>query len=180
MLGLFKKKQPPLPPLPATTPAFPPVPSWRPSVEQPLQAVIDRLAYYTNGKQDFAVFRHGTCVLLPQNNMPEVEAGSSAKNILDEIYHDHPDMNPLTMDDGNILATYNYPAVNVVLNDFAVLHWDEIERNYQGALATSEVLVTPLGPNTFDNFGKKALFGRCFMFMDAQDPDVIRVERATV
>ncbi len=36
----------------------------------------------------------------------------------------------------------------------------------------------PLGPNKFDEFGKKALFGRCFMFMDAQEPKVVRVVRA--
>lgn len=40
-----------------------------------------------------------------------------------------------------------------------------------------EVLITPLGPNVFDDFGKMALFGRCFMFMDAQDPKVVRIER---
>jgi hypothetical protein len=47
-------------------------------------------------------------------------------------------------------------------------------------LATSGVLMTPLGANTFDEFGIKALFGRCFMFMDAQNPVVVRVVRAVV
>ena len=37
----------------------------------------------------------------------------------------------------------------------------------------------PRGPNFFDDAGKKALFGRCFMFMDAQRPNVLRVERKT-
>ena len=89
-------------------------------------------------------------------------------------------MNPSTMDDGNIAIQYNHPAINVVLRDFAELHWVEIDRNHQGALATSEVLITPQGPNKFDDFGKKALFGRCFMFMDAQAPEVIRIVRAAV
>jgi len=56
-------------------------------------------------------------------------------------------------------------------------HWDVIDQNHQGALATDEVLITPLGPNRFDDFGKKALFGRCFMFMDALDPKVVQVHR---
>jgi hypothetical protein len=84
------------------------------------------------------------------------------------------------MDDGNIAIQYNHPAINVILSDFAQEHWAEIERNHQDALAKSEVLITPLRPNKFDDFGKKALFGRCFMFMDAQIPEVIRVVRAAV
>ncbi len=84
------------------------------------------------------------------------------------------------MDDGNILAQYKLPAVNVVLGAFAAEHWAEIDRNHQKALATSEMLITPLGHNVFDDFGKKALFGRCFMFMDAQDPKVTKVVRNAV
>lgn len=36
-------------------------------------------------------------------------------------------------------------------------------------------LLHPQGNNVFDDFGKKALFGRCFMFMDAQQPEIIRI-----
>ena len=84
------------------------------------------------------------------------------------------------MKDGNITVQYNHPAINVVLKDVAEKHWPVIDRNHQDALATSEVLITPLGSNTFDDFGKKALFGRCFMFMDAQAPEVIRIVRAAL
>ena len=52
-----------------------------------------------------------------------------------------------------------------------------VRRPWKDALATSEVLITPLGPSKFDDFGKKALFGRCFMFMDAQDPKVVKIVR---
>ena len=54
----------------------------------------------------------------------------------------------------------------------------EVERLL--ALAASEGLITPLGPNVFDEFGKKALFGRCFMFMDALRPVVARIVRRAV
>jgi hypothetical protein len=174
MFGLFKKK-PPAPPEP-----FPPVPKWRPQFFQPLEDVVDRVAYYTNRTRDFAVFRHGTCVMLPQNELDDDQAAIVAKAVLDKIYKYHPDMNPTPMDDGNIAIQYNHPALNVVLAEFAKTHWEEIERNHQDALATSEVLMTPLGPNKFDDFGKRALFGRCYMFMDAQEPEVIRVVRAAV
>ncbi|AGH86296.1 hypothetical protein F504_3784 (plasmid) [Ralstonia pseudosolanacearum FQY_4] len=40
--------------------------------------------------------------------------------------------------------------------------------------------MTPQGSNIFDAFGKKALFGRCFMFMDAQAPVVVRIVRNDV
>jgi hypothetical protein len=86
-------------------------------------------------------------------------------------------MKPLNMDDGNILIRYNHPAVNVVLSDIVKEHWPEIDRRHQEALATDEVLITSLGSNRFDDFGKKALFGRCFMFMDAQGSKVVRIER---
>jgi hypothetical protein len=174
MFGMVRKKTPPPPE------KFPPVPKWRPKFEQPLEDIVDRVAYYTNRKRDFAVFRHGTCMILPQNELPEDQAVKVAKDELDKIYMYHPDMNPQAMDDGNIAIQYNHPAINVVLAGFAENHWKEIDRNHQDALATSEVLITPLGPNKFDDFGKRALFGRCFMFMDAQEPEVVRVARAAV
>ena len=66
-----------------------------------------------------------------------------------------------------------------MISSYAESHWDAIEKNHQRALATSEVLITPLGPNVFDDRGKKALYGRCFMFMDAQAPEVVQIARKT-
>ena len=88
-------------------------------------------------------------------------------------------MNPLPMKDGNVLVQYNHPAVNLVLDSLASKNWKVIEQRHLEALTTSEVLITPLGPNKFDAFGMKALFGRCFMFMDAQALNVLRVVRKT-
>ena len=86
-------------------------------------------------------------------------------------------MKPMNMDDGNILIEYNEPAFNVVINDFANKHLTSIKRNHLSGLTESEVLITPLGPNKFDEFGMKALYGRTFMFMDAQDPQIIKIYR---
>jgi len=171
MFGRFKKSEPPKPP------RDPPVPKWKPGIAQPIDQIIDRVSYYTDRKRDFVVFAHGTCVILA-NGLAEDAAVAQATAILSKIYHYHPDMNPRAMDDGNILVQYNHPAINVVLSATTTSHWAEIERNHQDALATHEVLITPLGQNVFDDFGKKALFGRCFMFMDALRPTVIRIVRA--
>jgi hypothetical protein len=141
--------------------------------------VINRLSYYLDGRRDFAVFEHGTCAILA-DGLSNEEAESSARDTLAKIFNFHADMNPRPMDDGNILIQYNHPAVNVVLDDVCMAHWSEIDQNHQRALATSEVLITPLGSNVFDDFGKKALFGRCFMFMDAQDPKVVRIVRKAI
>jgi hypothetical protein len=157
-------------------PFSPPVPSWRPDIEQPLARIIERFAYYTDGQRDFAVFANGTCAVVP-DDLTDEEAGKAAADILMEIFHYHPDMSPQPMDDGNILIQYNQPAANVVLKDIVDANWDEIQRNHQAALTTSEVLYTPLGPNVFDAFGMAALFGRCFLFMDAQAPKVVRIVR---
>lgn len=172
MFDFFKKKK--LSPEPPKQ--FPPVPKWRPSIQQPLERIADRLRYYTDNSRDFAVFRNGTCVLLDEG-LTDEEAEVFAKDVLQRIFNAHPDMNPLDMDDGNVLVRYNHPAVNIVLEDVAQANWSVIENFHQDALATHEVLITPLGTNVFDAFGKKALFGRCYMFMDAQDPHVAYIGR---
>ena len=169
----FKKKEPPQLP-----PRFPPVPKWQPSIAAPLDDIIERMAHYTNRQRDFAVFKHGTCAILP-SGLAQDQAIALAKQMLHKIFHAHPDMNPLAMKDGNILVQYNEPVVNIVLSEFVTRHWAEIDRKHQDALATSEVLITSAGQNKFDEFGKKALYGRCFMFMDAQGPEVVRVVRAS-
>ena len=171
MFGPFKKKEPPK--------RFPPVPAWRPAITQPLDQIIDRLSFYTNGQRDIAAFTHGTCVLLP-DRLSDADAENFAHEVLSKIFNYHPDMNPMPMKDGNVLVQYNHPAVNLVLASVAAEHWVEIDSNHQRALATDEVVMTPLGSNVFDEFGKKALFGRCFMFMDAQELRVIRIARRAV
>ena len=168
MFGLFGKKVPPK--------RFPPVPDWRPTIRQPLERIVDRMRYYTNDKRDLVFFEHGTCVLL-DDGLSDGDATIAAKAVLHAIFHFHPDMKPRSMDDGNILVTYNRPAANVVLADVADANWHEIDRRHQQALATDEVLITPLGANRFDDFGKKALFGRCYMFMDADAPNIVGIER---
>lgn len=172
MFGLFKKKAPPPPP----PGRFPPVPAWRPDAVQPLDRIVERLRFYTGGTRDLAVFAHGTCVILP-DGLSDDDAGAYALEVLSKIYRYHPDMTPMPMQDGNVLVKYNHPAANVVLDEVAQLHWAQIERHHLSALATHEVLMTPLGQNVFDDFGKKALFGRCFMFMDAQSPRIVRIAR---
>lgn len=182
MFGFFNKRPKPEPenlkPQQGSI-KFPPVPDWKPEIAPPLSRVIERMRYYTNAKMDFAVFQHGTCVILPEGLADEAADGF-AKEVLKKIFHYHADMNPRMMDDGNILVSYNHPAVNVVLSDFASEHWEEINRNHLRALATSEVLITPMGPNVFDDLGKKGLFGRCFMFMDAQEPSVVHIIRRAI
>jgi len=155
---------------------FPPVPKWRPSFVQPLERIVDRMSYYSDGKRDFAVLRHGTCVML-EPGLDDTTARATTLAVIDSIFNAHPDMNPAPMDDGNILVSYNHPAANVVLSDIARTHWTEIAERHLDGLATSEVLITPLGPNKFDDFGKQALLGRSYFFMDAQAPDVILIHR---
>lgn len=160
---------------PAET-ALPPVPTWKPSFGQPLERLADRLSYYTDGKRDFAMFQHGTCVLL-EDGLSETDAKAFSLRVLSDILRFHPDMKPSPMDDGNLLVRYNRPAVNVVLDDIAQAHWAEIEARHLQGLAPAEVLLTPQGPNSFDRLGKQALLGRAYMFMDAQAPRLVRVAR---
>ena len=155
---------------------FLPVPKWQPSFSQPLAQIVDRMTYYTDQKRDLAVFKNGTCVIL-DDALSDEEAQRFALKTLHDILHYHPDMHPTAMDDGNILVRYNHPAANVVLRDVAEAHWNEIETRHLEALTADEVLITPLGANKFDSFGKHALLGRAYMFMDAQAQSLIQIKR---
>lgn len=173
MFGLFKKAPPPPPEPPKR---FPPVPDWQPSVLQPLDRIAERIRFYTNGSRDFALFSNGTVAILPPG-LNDKDAETHALKALHGVFHAHPDFNPMNMKDGNVLVQYNNDVASVVLADVVEQNWSEIDKQHQRALATHEVLITPLGHNIFDDFGKKALFGRCFMFMDAQTPKIARIER---
>lgn len=155
---------------------FPPVPAWRPTITMPLDRVAERMRYYTDGRKDFAIFQYGTCVLL-DNELSDEQAEQFAKTILGRVFYQHPDMQPLEMDDGNILVSYNHPALNIVLSDIVKENWSEIDRRHQDALATHEVLIAESGSTQFGDLTKMALFGRCYMFMDAQNPRVARIVR---
>ena len=155
-----------------------PVPGWRPSFRASNEDLLARMVYYTNGQRDLVVFRYGTIVILP-DGLSDSEARQFAAEVLAQIYSYHPDMNPLPMDDGNIVVQYNHPAVNVVLEDFIRPHLEEIRSRHLDGLARAEVLVTPAGPNVFDDLAMKAIYGRTFMFMDAQAPKVETVFRHT-
>lgn len=161
---------------PQEKPRFPPVPDWHPSFATPLDRVADRVRYYLNGKRDFALFRHGTFAILA-DGLSDEAARIAAYTALAGVYGAHPDMNPLPMDDGNILVRYGHDTGNVVLSDVAKAHWPEIEAKHLQGLTTDEVLITPLGPNKFDDFGKQALLGRAYMFLDAQAPEVVAIRR---
>jgi len=137
---------------------------------------VDRFRYYTDGQRSFVVFANGTCATVA-NDLSDEAAAEAATQILSSIINYHPDMTPNNMDDGNVLVRYRQPAFNVVLSDVAQAHWAEINQRHQEGLTPDEVLITPLGQNVFDDFGKKALLGRCYMFMDAQNPSVLRIER---
>lgn len=156
---------------------FPPLPQWRPSFTSSTESQLERMVFYTNQEKDLAQFSNGTIVLL-EEGLDDARAMQYANEVLSKIFNYHPDMNPVNMKDGNILVQYNHPAYNVVLTDFTKQHMEQIKSKHLDALATDEVLITGLGQNKFDEFGMQALYGRAFMFMDAQNPKVIRLYRA--
>ena len=170
MIDFFKKRVKP-------KPEFPPRPVWRPSIEQPLERIVERARYYYGDRFDLVFFKHGTCALAAGEPMEDAALIAYGLEVLAAVFNAHPDFDPKPMQDGNVLVTYNHPAFNVVLDDVVAENWTTIDKLHLDALATSEVLMTPLGPNVFDDFGKKALFGRCFMFMDAQEPEVVKITR---
>ncbi len=155
---------------------LPPVPDWKPSFNSDTEEIISIFKYYSSEKRDFVVFKNNTLAII-DDGLDENSAIEAAKEILNKIYNSHPDMTPQSMDDGNILISYNHPAFNIVTEKTVQKHWKEIEAHHLECLCTSEVILTPLGSNKFDDFGKKALWARCYFFMDAQKPEALKIIR---
>ena len=154
---------------------FPPKPRWKPSIPVDVPRTVQTFAYYTDRKKAFAVFKHGTCVLLPN---PGTAAEGDAKGILDKVYRYHPDFNPQAMDDGNFLISYSQPAFSVVFKDEFDSHREYIEQHHLDGVVRAEVLLNANGePNKFDARGMIGLFGRARMFLDAQDPEILQIWR---
>ncbi|NYZ70253.1 hypothetical protein H0A36_30025 [Endozoicomonas sp. SM1973] len=155
---------------------FPPVPKWKPDFSASIESQLERMIYYTNQEKDLAQFANGTIVIV-KDGLDDSQAKQYAVEVLSKIINYHPDMNPVNMKDGNILVQYNHPAYNVVLTEFTEKHIEKIKSRHLEALATDEILITALGQNKFDVFGMQALYGRAFMFMDAQNPKVVQLYR---
>jgi hypothetical protein len=154
---------------------FPPVPIWKPNIAVDLKRTEETFSYYVNGKEAFAIFSYGTCIII---NKYTKKPKKDALEILNLIFCYHPDFNPYPMDDGNWIITYNHPAFSVVFKDEVENNWEYIEINHKGGLVEHEVLINPSGVvNEFDAIGKIALFGRARMFMDAQDPVIVNICR---
>ncbi len=154
---------------------FPPKPKWKPTVPVDIPRTVQTFACYTERKRTFAVFTHGTCVLLPEGS---TDGEKDAKEILDKVYHYHPDFNPQAMDDGHFMISYSQPAYSVVFKEELETHRDYIDRNHLDGVVRAEVLLNAKGePNKFDDRGKVELFGRARMFLDAQTPVVVQIWR---
>jgi hypothetical protein len=113
-------------------------------------------------------------VVIFPTRVDNIEQG--AKSTLNRIFNSHPDMKPVTMDDGNYLIEYSQPAFTIVFKDEIENHWDYIEKNHQDGVCRDEVLINGQGQhNVFEKLGKICLFGRAKMFLDAQNPKVVKM-----
>ena len=152
---------------------FPPKPKWKPNLPIDIERTIQAFAYYSDKKKTFAVFENGTCVVIPDGSSdPE----NTAKEILNKVYNYHPDFNPQTMDDGNFMVSYSQPAFSVVFKDEFEKNRDYIDQNHLDGVVRAEVLLNAKRePNKFDDIGKIGLFARARMFLDAQNPVVVKI-----
>ena len=160
---------------------WPPRPKWKPSFPMPVGAALTAFKLALRGPRDVVVFANGTMVVV-RPGLDDAAAEASAKTHLKGIIGFHPDMAPRRTDAGDVLVSYNRDgyeaAFNLVLESVARAHWDEIEDRHMDGLTPDEILITPRGPNKFDEMGKMALLGRAYMFLDALDPKVVRIDRS--
>jgi hypothetical protein len=148
-------------------------PKWEPVIPISIHKTAQIFARHTDQKRTFAVFAHGTCVVLPNGcHRKEVEA----KAILDQVVHYPSDFKTEVMRDGNFLVEYSQPAYSIVLNAEVKLHREYIEFYYRDGLLRSEI---PLNPNSektqsqISDLEKIGLLARARMFMDAQNPVLV-------
>lgn len=154
---------------------FPPKPKWKPNLPINVERTIQTFAHYSDKKRAFAVFQNGTCVLIPDGS---ADPDSTAREVLNKVYNYHPDFNPRAMDDGNFMVGYSQPAYSVVFKDEFEKNRDYIDQNHLNGLTRDEVLLNAKGEaNKFDGRGKIGLFARSRMFLDAQNPVVVRIWR---
>ena len=152
---------------------FPPKPQWKPNLPINHTEIFEKAKFYTGEKLQFALFEFGTVVIFP-TCVDNIE--QSAKSTLNRIFNSHPDMKPVTMDDGNYLIEYSQPAFTIVFKDEIENHWDYIEKNHQDGVCRDEVLINGHGQrNVFEKLGKICLFGRAKMFLDAENPKVVKM-----
>jgi hypothetical protein len=152
---------------------FPPIPKWKPNLPIDVELIYEKAKYYTGEKLQFAIFKNGTVAFF-STKVDKIE--ESAITSLDKIYNAHPDINPMTMDDGNYLIQYSQPAFTIVFKDEIEKYWDYIDKHHQDGICRAEVLINSQGQkNVFDKVGKICLFGRTKMFMDEQAPKVVKV-----
>jgi hypothetical protein len=151
---------------------FPPVPTWRPDTPVDIENILSTAKHYTGSKLQLAVFKYGTVALMA-THIENIE--SEAKLALHKIYYAHPDFKPVTMDDGNYLIEYTQPAFNVVFKEELEEYWPYINAHHMKGVCNDEILIDGGGrKNVFTDLGKICLYGRAKMFMDAQDPQVVK------
>ena len=160
---------------PTVSDDFPPKPKWKPDVPVDLARLTKAFRHYSDNKMTFAVFENGTCVPVDsESEQPEQDAQA----VLHDLFHRHPDFNPLAMDDGNWMVSHSDAAYSICFADEVEANWETIDKNHLDALARDEVLLNAeQKPNVFDKKGKIGLFGRARWFMDCQNPKVMRIER---
>lgn len=152
-----------------------PKPAWKPEIAMDLPRTVEACAYYVDYKKSFVVFSHGTCVLLPEAS---VHAEEDARRILKTVSRYHPDFHAHKMNDGHFLVNFSQPACIIVFRDEYEKNRDLIEKNHLGGLVGAEVLVDDQGqPNKFDERLKVGLYGRARMFLDAEDPVIVKIWR---
>jgi len=160
---------------PTVSDEFPPKPKWKPVIRVDHDRIAKAFRYYSDNKITFAVFQYGTCVPIDAESTQQEQ---DALAVLDDLFHRHPDFNPLSMDDGNWMVSYSDAAYSICFEDEVEANWETIDRNHLDALAKDEVLLNAeQQPNVFDKKAKIGLFGRARWFMDCQTPKLLRIER---
>lgn len=131
-----------------------PVP-WNPEESVDIPRTLAKFQYYTNHRKAFVVFKHGTCVVIPDlSPAPEHDA----KAILRQLRSTMVDWTPHLMDDGNFTVSYAEPAYSIVFKEEADLHQ----------------LVSPEKETRYFGVG---VFGRARLFLDLENPIIVQVWR---
>ena len=150
-----------------------PIPVWRPNTPNDINRIMDTAKGYANSKYQMAVFKYGTVVSFLS---PVVDIEAEDKKKLELVYETNAKYHPVKMADGNFTIQYSKAALTIVFKDEIKEYWPYIEKNFLAGICKDEAALHSKGRrNVIDQVGKIYLFSRAKMFMDAQDPKVVKI-----
>lgn len=135
--------------------------------------LIDFCSRNIKSNRAFVLFNHGTCVVIENENDPEI-IKAQAIGILMEVATPDARFICTPVEDRNLIVSYTEPVFHLRFDEDMDLHRQEIETDFRRFLTEKELAdITPSWEPPFH--AKVGLRSRARLLKDASDPIVSRI-----